>query len=79
MLVGRLKRLRTVLGVGPITALDIGTGDRRCHALDRSIKQAISYCGLCGAGEEFRLTRRMRMPISVAAQQAHSTRAGRGA
>ena len=42
-----LKRLRTVPGVGPITALtwalEIGDGSRF-----RSLKQAISYCGLCG-------------------------------
>jgi|SRR5271170_48252 len=43
----RIKRLRTVPGVGPITALtwalEIGDVSRF-----RSIKQAISYCGLCG-------------------------------
>ena len=42
------ERLRTVPGVGPITALtwalEIGDVSRF-----RSIKQAISYCGLCGA------------------------------
>src|SRR5258708_5601608 len=48
MLVERLKRLRTVPGVGPITALTwaLEIGD---VARFRSIKQAISYCGLCGA------------------------------
>src|SRR6201987_3129901 len=48
LLMERLKRLRTVPGVGPITALrwalEIGDVSRF-----RSIKQAISYCGLCGA------------------------------
>ena len=43
----RLRRLRTVPGVGPITALtwalEIGDVTRFT-----SIKQAISYCGLCG-------------------------------
>jgi transposase len=48
LLVERLKRLRTVPGVGPITALtwplEIGDVSRF-----RSIKQTISYCGLCEA------------------------------
>jgi transposase len=47
VLADRIKRLRTVPGVGPITelrwALEIGDVSRF-----RSIKQAISYCGLCG-------------------------------
>ena len=47
LLAERLKRLRTVPGVGPITALtwalEIGDFTRF-----ESIKQAISYCGLCG-------------------------------
>jgi len=33
LLMERLKRLRTVPGVGPITALTWGTGDRRCLPL----------------------------------------------
>ncbi len=76
MLVGRLKRLRTVPGVGPITALtwalEIGDVTRF-----RSIKQAISYCGLCGSGEEFGRQGDAHAHFQ-AAQQAHSTRAGRG-
>ena len=48
VLAERLERLRTVPGVGPITALtwalEIGDVTRF-----QSIKQAISYCGLCGA------------------------------
>jgi transposase len=43
----RLRRLRTVPGVGPITALTwaLEIGD---YTRFTSIKQAISYCGLCG-------------------------------
>src|SRR5258707_5367329 len=62
LLAERLKRLRTVPGVGPITALtwalEIGDVSRF-----RSIKQAISYCGLCGA-EKSSADKVMRMPIS---------------
>jgi len=47
LLAERIKLLRTVPGVGPITALtwalEMGNVSRF-----RSIKQAISYCGLCG-------------------------------
>ena len=62
LLVERLKRLRTVPGVGPITALtwalEIGDVSRF-----RSIKQAISYCGLCGA-EKSSADKMLRTPIS---------------
>jgi len=62
LLAERLKRLRTVPGVGPITALtwalEIGDISRF-----RSIKQAISYCGLCGA-EKSSADKVMRTPIS---------------
>ena len=58
----RLRRLRTVPGVGPITALtwalEIGDTSRF-----RSIKQAVSYCGLCSA-EKSSADKVMRMPIS---------------
>ena len=58
----RLERLRTVPGVGPITALtwtlEIGDFNRF-----RSIKQAISYCGLCG-DERSSADKVMRMPLS---------------
>ena len=58
----RLRRLRTVPGVGPITALtwalEIGDFTRFT-----SIKQAISYCGLCG-DEKSSADKVMRMPIS---------------
>ena len=58
----RLRRLRTVPGVGPITALtwalEIGDVTRFT-----SIKQAISYCGLCG-DEKSSADKVLRMPIS---------------
>src|ERR1700723_1539444 len=58
----RLRRLRTVPGVGPITALtwalEIGDFTRF-----RSIKEAISYCGLCG-DENSSADKVMRMPLS---------------
>ena len=58
----RLKRLRTIPGVGPITALtwalEIGGVSRF-----QSVKQAISYCGLCSA-ERSSADKLVRMPIS---------------
>ena len=58
----RIKRRRTVPGVGPITALtwalEIGDVSRF-----RSIRQAISYCGLCGE-EKSSADKVMRMPLS---------------
>jgi len=58
----RLRRLRTVPGVGPITALtwalEIGDFTRFT-----SNKQAISYCGLCG-DENSSADKVLRMPIS---------------
>jgi transposase len=62
MLSERLRRLRTVPGVGPITALTwvLEVGDTSRF---RSIKQAISYCGLCGA-EKSSADKVMRTPIS---------------
>src|SRR5689334_2330529 len=58
----RLKNLRTVPGVGPITALtwalEIGDVSRF-----RSIKQAISYCGLCG-DEKSSADKVLRTPLS---------------
>src|SRR6266581_3850584 len=47
LLAERIKRLRTVPGVGPITAL---TWALEMGEVSRfpSIRQAISYCGLCG-------------------------------
>ena len=44
----RLRRLRTIPGVGPITALTwaLEIGD---YTRFPSVKEAISYCGLCSA------------------------------
>ena len=62
VLADRIRRLRTVPGVGPITALtwalEIGDVSRF-----GSIKQAISYCGLCG-DERNSADKAMRMPLS---------------
>jgi transposase len=58
----RLERLRTIPGVGPITALtwalEIGDVSRF-----QSTKQAISYCGLCSA-ERGSADKLVRLPIS---------------
>jgi transposase len=58
----RLENLRTVPGVGPITALtwalEIGDVSRF-----RSVKQAISYCGLCG-DEKSSADKVLRTPLS---------------
>src|SRR6201995_5816445 len=58
----RLRRLRTVPGGGPITALTwaLEIGD---YTRLSSIKQAISCCGLCG-DEKSSADKVMRMPIS---------------
>ena len=62
MLADRIRRLRTIPGVGPITALtwalEIGDVSRF-----RTIKKAISYCGLCG-DERSSADKAMRMPLS---------------
>jgi transposase len=62
VLAERLKRLRTVPGVGPITALtwalEIGDFTRF-----QSAKEAISYCGLCG-DEKSSADKVLRMPLS---------------
>ena len=62
LLAERIKRLRTVPGVGPITAftwaLEIGDVSRF-----RSAKQAISYCGLCG-DEKSSADKVLRTPLS---------------
>src|SRR5580700_8534777 len=62
VLADRIKRLRTVPGVGPITALTwaLEIGD---VARFRTIKNAISYCGLCG-DERSSADKVMRMPLS---------------
>src|SRR5437660_4383993 len=62
LLAERVKNLRTVPGVGPITALTwaLEIGDvSRFH----SVKQAISYCGLCG-DEKSSADKMMRTPLS---------------
>jgi transposase len=62
LLAERVKNLRTVPGVGPITALTwaLEIGDvSRFH----SIKQAISYCGLCG-DEKSSADKVLRTPLS---------------
>src|SRR5580693_6406459 len=62
LLAERIKRLRTVPGVGPITALtwalEIGDVTRF-----PSLKQAISYCGLCG-DEKSSADKVIRTPLS---------------
>ena len=62
LLIDRLERLRTIPGVGPITALTwaLEVGDTSRF---RSIKQAVSYCGLCG-DEKSSADKVMRTPIS---------------
>jgi transposase len=58
----RLRRLRTIPGVGSITALTwaLEIGD---YTRFQSVKEAISYCGLCSA-EKSSADKVMRMPIS---------------
>ena len=62
MLAERVRRLRTIPGVGPITALtwvlEIGDSSRFS-----SIRKAISYCGLCGS-EDSSGEKVKRTPIS---------------
>src|SRR6478672_2392581 len=62
LLAERIKRLRTVPGVGPITALtwalEMGEVSRFS-----SIRQAISYCGLCG-DEKSSADKVTRTPLS---------------
>src|SRR5580693_2216711 len=62
LLADRIRRLRTVPGVGPITALNwaLEMGD---ISRFRTIKQAVSYCGLCG-DERSSADKVMRMPLS---------------
>ena len=62
LLAERVKNLRTVPGVGPITALTwaLEMGD---VSRFQSVKQAISYCGLCGA-EKSSADKVMRTPLS---------------
>ena len=62
LLAERIKRLRTVPGVGPITALTWALEIGRRFALP-TIRQAISYCGLCG-DEKSSADKLMRTPLS---------------
>jgi transposase len=62
VLAQRIQNLKTVPGVGPITALTwaLEIGDvSRFH----SVKQAISYCGLCG-DEKSSADKILRTPLS---------------
>ncbi len=62
LLAERIERLRTVPGVGPITALtwalEMGEISRF-----RSIRHAISYCGLCG-DQRSSAEKSIRTPLS---------------
>ena len=62
LLTQRVHRLMTIPGVGPVTALtwslEVGEVQRF-----RSHKQAVSYCGLCGA-EDSSAGKQKRTPIS---------------
>src|SRR5438445_4610272 len=62
LLAERIKQLRTVPGVGPITALTwaLEMGDVSRFP---SIREAISYCGLCG-DEKSSADKVMRTPLS---------------
>jgi transposase len=62
LLAQRIKRLKTVPGVGPITALTwaLEIGDVMRF---RSAKQAVSYCGLCG-DEKSSADKVLRTPLS---------------
>ena len=72
----RLKRWRTIPAVGPITALtwalEIGDVSRF-----QSIKQAISYCGLCSAERSSADKARSNADLQTE-EQAHPTDAGGG-
>ena len=58
----RLRRLQTIPGVGPITALTWAL-EIDDYKRFQSVKDAISYCGLCSA-EKSSADKVMRMPIS---------------
>ncbi|MEO8053152.1 MAG: transposase [Acidobacteriota bacterium] len=79
VLAERIQRLRTVPGVGPITALtwalEIGDVSRF-----RTMKQAISYCGLCGAekssADKVMRTPLSKQPINISSKCDRSSEAG---
>jgi transposase len=62
LLAERIERLLTIPGVGPITGLTwaLETGEPGRFS---SVKQAVSYCGLCGA-EDSSAGKQKRTPIS---------------
>src|SRR5438552_4005533 len=62
LLAERIKRLRTVPGVGPITALTCALEMGEVSRFP-SIREAISYCGLCG-DEKSSADKVMRTPLS---------------
>ena len=62
ILVERIKNLKTVPGVGVITALTWAL-EMDDVARFRSVKRAISYCGLCG-DEKSSADKMLRTPIS---------------
>jgi transposase len=75
VLADRIRRLRTIPGVGPITALtwalEIGDVSRF-----PTIRNAISYCGLCG-DERGSADKAMRMPLSKQRNKHIPANAGR--
>ena len=72
----RVQRLMTIAGVGEVTALTwaLEIGDPLRFG---SIRQAISYCGLCSAQRES-AGKEHRGPISKKAQQTSPNHPGRG-
>lgn len=74
LLAERIRRLRTVPGVGPITALTwaLEMGDVSRFPLFR---EAISYCELCG-DEKSSADKVTRTPLSKQPQQTYPTGAG---
>jgi len=62
LLAERVRRLKTIPGVGPITALTWALEMAEISRF-RSIRQAISYCGLCG-DEKSSADKMARTPIS---------------
>ena len=75
LLAERLKRLRTVPGVGPITALTwvLEIGDVVRFRSDQTGHQP--YCGLCGA-EKRSADKVVRTPISKQRNKAYPAGAG---
>jgi transposase len=75
VLADRIRRLRTIPGVGPITGADMGAGDRRCLALphdqerDQLLRTLRRRTKLGGQGDA-------HAPVE-AAQQAYPANAGR--